>query len=120
MLFQGFHVSAVTSLYVVSQLLQVVGGENIINSVAGVILYPYITIGIKDAVEGETTDVSNAYSFYNLLHELEIEKIYSLKSEGEEEMNGNHISAYVEANASSNFDLQSFPMDSDTCVERLA
>ncbi|KAJ0089225.1 hypothetical protein Patl1_32691 [Pistacia atlantica] len=114
----GFHVSAVTSLYIVSQLLQVVGGKNIINYVAVVLLYPYMTLHIRDAIEGETTDASNAYSFYNLLHELEIVKFFSLKSEGEEDVNGNHISAHVESNASSNSDLDSFPMDGDTCVER--
>ncbi|XP_031283704.1 protein TRANSPARENT TESTA 9-like isoform X2 [Pistacia vera] len=114
----GFHVSAVTSLYIVSQLLQVVGGKNIINYVAVVLLYPYMTLHIRDAIEGETTDASNAYSFYNLLHELEIVKFFSLKSEGEEDVNGNHVSAHVESNASSNSDLDSFPMDGDTCVER--
>ncbi|KAJ0028310.1 hypothetical protein Pint_36142 [Pistacia integerrima] len=114
----GFHVSAVTSLYIVSQLLQVVGGKNIINYVAVVLLYPYMTLHIRDAIEGETTDASNAYSFYNLLHELEIVKFFSLKSEGEEDMNGNHVSAHMESNASSNSDLDSFPMDGDTCVER--
>ncbi|XP_044481106.1 protein TRANSPARENT TESTA 9-like isoform X1 [Mangifera indica] len=113
-----FHVSAATSLYIVSQLLQVVGGKNMINSVAALLLFPYMALRIRDAIEGDTIDGTDACSFYNLLHELEIAKFFSLKSKGEEDMNGNHLSAHEEAITSSNPDSDRITMDGDTCVER--
>lgn len=81
--------SAVTSLYIVSHLLVVVGGKNIVNAVAGVILYPYMTLKRRDAAKEEITNgSSNTHFFLNLLRDMEI---VGLESQKDENTNGNHI-----------------------------
>lgn len=66
------NLSAVTSLYLVSHLLQVIGGKGIINPVAGVILYPYMTSNIRDAIKGNKTEDKNlSNSFFELLNAME-------------------------------------------------
>lgn len=95
--------SAVTSLYIVSHLLVVVGGKNIINAVAGVIMYPYMTLSRRDAAKEERTNGSNhAHSFLNLLHDMGIMDIVAPEHQGDENINGNHISG-----------------NGDGCIERL-
>ncbi|BBH07578.1 hypothetical protein Prudu_019556, partial [Prunus dulcis] len=59
----GSNLSAVTSFYTVSRLLQVIGGKGMFNSVAGVILYPYMTSSVRDAIERDSTEsISHAKS----------------------------------------------------------
>ncbi|KAL9425429.1 hypothetical protein AB3S75_032394 [Citrus x aurantiifolia] len=87
----GFYVSAVTSLYLVSYLLVVVGGKNIINAVAGVILYPYMTSRRDAAKEEITNGSSHTHFFLNLLRDMEIMEIVGSESQKDENINGNHI-----------------------------
>ncbi|KAL9428200.1 hypothetical protein AB3S75_030229 [Citrus x aurantiifolia] len=84
----GFYVSAVTSLYIVSYLLVVVGGKNIINAVSGVILYPYMTPRRDAAKEEITNSSSDTHFFLNLLRDMEI---VGSESQKDENINGNHI-----------------------------
>lgn len=84
---------AVTSLYIVSHLLVVVGGKNIINAVASVLLYPYMILSIRDTAKGETTNGStHAKSFLNLLRDMEIMETFAPESEGYGNINVDHIS----------------------------
>ncbi|KAJ4705378.1 Protein CLEC16A like [Melia azedarach] len=89
----GFNLCAVTSLYIVSHLLVVVGGKNIINAVASVLLYPYMILSIRDTAKGETTNGStHAKSFLNLLRDMEIMETFAPESEGYGNINVDHIS----------------------------
>ncbi|KAF5473495.1 hypothetical protein F2P56_010102 [Juglans regia] len=66
----GLNISEVTSLYIISRLIQVIGGKRVINAVAGVILYPYMTSSVGGATEGDTVDV-NGNSFLNHLNDVD-------------------------------------------------
>ncbi|KAA8516800.1 hypothetical protein F0562_017090 [Nyssa sinensis] len=69
---RGTCLSAITSLYVVSRLLQVVEGKKIVNIVASAILYPYMSSSMRNATEGATTNgISQANSLANQVHEME-------------------------------------------------
>lgn len=83
--------SAVTTLYIVSYLLVVVGGKNIVNAVAGVILYPYMTPRRDAAKEEITNSSSDTHFFLNLLRDMEIMEIVGSESQKDENINGNHI-----------------------------
>ncbi|XP_050114476.1 protein TRANSPARENT TESTA 9-like isoform X2 [Malus sylvestris] len=52
----GSNLSAVTSFYTISCLLQVIGGKGIFNFVAEVILYPHMTSSVRDAVQRDSTE----------------------------------------------------------------
>lgn len=65
---QGSNLSAVTSFYTVSRLLQVIGGKGMFNSVAEVILYPDMTSSVRDAVQRDSTK-SNGHA-ESLLSEM--------------------------------------------------
>ncbi|KAL5742088.1 hypothetical protein ACOSP7_028820 [Xanthoceras sorbifolium] len=117
-----FRVSVVTSMYIVSHLLQVVGGKNIINSVAAVLLFPCKTSRLRDSTEGKATSgISHEHSFFKLLNDMEImevlEKISS-DSGGKVNINGNHISGHLAEHTTSTTHFDSFPGDDDVCVER--
>ncbi|RXH76382.1 hypothetical protein DVH24_019270 [Malus domestica] len=64
----GSNLSAVTSFYTVSRLLQVIGGKGMFNSVAEVILYPDMTSSVRDAVQRDSTE-SNGHA-ESLLSEM--------------------------------------------------
>ncbi|KAK0584010.1 hypothetical protein LWI29_006418 [Acer saccharum] len=117
-----FHVSVVTSMYIVSHLLQVVGGKNIINSVAAVLLFPYKTSNLRDSIEGKATSgISHEQSFFNLLNDMEIMEVLensASETAGEVNSNGNHISGHLAEYTSSNSHFNSFPGDNDVCIER--
>ncbi|TXG58156.1 hypothetical protein EZV62_015985 [Acer yangbiense] len=117
-----FHVSVVTSMYIVSHLLQVVGGKNIINSVAAVLLFPYKTSNLRDSSEGKATSgISHEQSFFNLLNDMEIMEVLensASETAGEVNINGNHISGHLAEYTSSNSHFNSFPGDNDVCIER--
>ncbi|XP_021816875.1 uncharacterized protein LOC110759147 isoform X2 [Prunus avium] len=75
----GSNLSAVTSFYTVSRLLQVIGGKGMFNSVAGVILYPYMTSSVRDAIERDSTEsISHAKSILS-----EMGKVVSYSPETE-------------------------------------
>ncbi|KAK3226976.1 hypothetical protein Dsin_006838 [Dipteronia sinensis] len=117
-----FHVSVVTSMYLVSHLLQVVGGKNIINSVAAVLLFPYKTSNLRDSIEGKATSgISHEHSLFNLLNDMEIMEVLensASETAGEVNINGNHISGHLAEFTSSNSHFNSFPGDNDVCIER--
>lgn len=93
----GFYVSAVTSLYIVSHLLVVVGGKNIVNAVAGVILYPYITLTRRDVSKEEIANGGrHKHFFLNLLRDMEIMEIVGSESQKDEYVNGNDICGKVD------------------------
>ncbi|KAM1524010.1 hypothetical protein ACFX10_008657 [Malus domestica] len=52
----GSNLSAVTSFYTISCLLQVIGGKGIFNFVAEVIFYPHMTSSVRDAVQRDSTE----------------------------------------------------------------
>lgn len=59
---QGSDLSAITSLYILSRLLQVVGGRSMINNVAGVILYHVLNLNARTLSEGNASDSSGVIS----------------------------------------------------------
>lgn len=68
--FQGTNLSAITSLYVISRLLQLVEEKNMINLVATAILCPRMFSSMRDAAESVTTNgICEANSSSNQLHE---------------------------------------------------
>ncbi|KAL6273342.1 hypothetical protein ACE6H2_024034 [Prunus campanulata] len=82
----GSNLSAVTSFYTVSRLLQVIGGKGMFNSVAGVILYPYMTSSVRDAIERDSTEsISHAKSILS-----EMGKVVSSSPETEKAENSSH------------------------------
>ncbi|KAL5808652.1 hypothetical protein ACOSQ3_029343 [Xanthoceras sorbifolium] len=117
-----FRVSVVTSMYIVSHLLQVVGGKNIINSVAAVLLFPCKTSRLRDSTEGKATSgISHEHSFFKLLNDMEIMEVlekFSSDSGGKVNINGNHISGHLAEHTTSTTHFDSFPGDDDVCVER--
>ncbi|KAM7505033.1 hypothetical protein LguiB_003937 [Lonicera macranthoides] len=72
----GTNLSAVTSLYVISRLLQLVEEKNMINLVATAILCPCMFSSMRDAAESVTTNgISEANSSSNQLYETK-ETVY--------------------------------------------
>ncbi|XLU74139.1 protein TRANSPARENT TESTA 9 isoform X1 [Arachis hypogaea] len=59
---RGSDLSAITSLYILSRLLQVVGGRSMINNVAGVILYHVLNLNARTLSEGNASDSSGVIS----------------------------------------------------------
>lgn len=109
---QGLNLSAITSLYIVSRLLQIVGGKSIVNSVAGVILYPYMSLSVRDASEWGP---DNSLFIFN-----DIEKLVhsGSKSEGAENINGNPLHGHLPECISSNSYFVGCPVDDNVCPER--
>ncbi|XLT67799.1 hypothetical protein HN873_024238 [Arachis hypogaea] len=58
----GSDLSAITSLYILSRLLQVVEGRSMINNVAGVILYHVLNLNARTLSEGNASDSSGVIS----------------------------------------------------------
>ncbi|XP_030448909.1 protein TRANSPARENT TESTA 9-like isoform X1 [Syzygium oleosum] len=83
--------SAVTSLYIVSRILQVVGGRSLINFIAGVILYPYLASSKEDASQVNNCDgTSGSDSFSRYMSKLEAVVYAEFDSEGTENINGDN------------------------------
>lgn len=66
-MFQGSNLSAITSLYIVSLLLEVVGGKTITNAVAEIVLYPFMS-SLRDTIEGSTEKLFSNH--LNNVHKL--------------------------------------------------
>ncbi|KAB1203036.1 Protein CLEC16A [Morella rubra] len=112
----GSNVSAVTSLYIISRLLQVVGGKTTINTVAGLILYPYMTSSVGEATEGTTVDMNASY-FFDLLKGV-VEGVCSgLESEGSENVESIDLFGHLEESISANSQFISSSW-LDVCTER--
>ncbi|PON70083.1 hypothetical protein PanWU01x14_082580 [Parasponia andersonii] len=95
--------SAVTSLYLVSRLLQVIGGKGMINSVAAVILYPYIKSSVQDAVKDSTAVNNFANSFPEHLNVLENTLHLAPKYEEEESISCPQKNIFVKRSGISAF-----------------
>ncbi|XP_030925625.1 protein TRANSPARENT TESTA 9-like isoform X1 [Quercus lobata] len=114
----GSNISSVTSLYIVSRLLQVVDGKSMVNAVAGIILYPYMTLSVGDAMKGDTVDgVCNASSFLDHLNDMEKRVRSGPESEGAENIKSNNLFGHLAEYLSSNSQLIS-GLQNDDCVER--
>lgn len=114
----GSNISAVTSLYIVSRLLQVVGGKSMINAVAGVILYPFMTSTVGDATEGNTVVGScNAKSFLDHLNHMEKMVCSGPESEGAETIESSYLFGHLAEHISSNSQFIGAPLN-DVCTER--
>ncbi|XP_024187954.1 protein TRANSPARENT TESTA 9 isoform X2 [Rosa chinensis] len=78
----GSNLSVVTSFYTVSRLLQVIGGKGMFDSVAGIILYPYMASSVRVSIERDSTEsIGDAKSIFNQLSDME--KVESSDSEAE-------------------------------------
>lgn len=110
-MFQGSDLSAITCLYIISRLLQVVGGKRIVNSLAGIILYPATTSSMRDSTSGDSGNGScQDKSFVAHLNKLEMQ--YSrLDSEGVENIERNHLFGHLLDYISSDSHFVSSPWD---------
>lgn len=109
--FQGSDLSAVTCLYVISRLLQVVGGKSVVNSVAGIILYPFMTSSMRDTTRGDSGNGSfQDKSFVTHLNKLEMQ-CSGLESEGAENIERNCLFGHLLDYISSNSHFVSCPWD---------
>ncbi|XP_041027932.1 protein TRANSPARENT TESTA 9-like isoform X1 [Juglans microcarpa x Juglans regia] len=111
----GSNISEVTSLYIISRLIQVIGGKRVINAVAGVILYPYMTSSVGGATEGDTVDV-NGNSFLNHLNDVEKLVCSGPEMEGSENTS-NYMFGHLAEHVSSDSQFVGGARN-DICIER--
>ncbi|KAF8044246.1 hypothetical protein BT93_A2283 [Corymbia citriodora subsp. variegata] len=106
--------SAVMSLYIVSRLLQVVGGRSLINFIAGVILFPYLASSKEDATQGNNCNgTSGSDSFSRYISKLEAVVYADFDSERTENINGeNSLGCLV------GYKSRDSPIDYKICTER--
>ncbi|XP_034887329.1 protein TRANSPARENT TESTA 9 isoform X4 [Populus alba] len=81
----GSNLSPITSLYIVSCLIQVIGGKSIVNYVAGVLLYPYMSLSVREAWEACLSS-----AFFSNFNDME-KSSCSTESEGAESVNGSPL-----------------------------
>ncbi|KAI9122362.1 hypothetical protein K1719_007051 [Acacia pycnantha] len=99
--------SAITSLYILSLLLQVVGGRCIINNVAGVILYPFLTLNVNHLNEGNVShEHCDVYPFYKHVNEVKRFMCCASECKGAEGNDRNHDDAHI-ADFMSSFNVSS-------------
>ncbi|XVE75878.1 hypothetical protein DITRI_Ditri12bG0127100 [Diplodiscus trichospermus] len=116
----SYNISAVTSLYIVSRLLQVVGGKHLTNAVAGLLLYHYITLSQKDATNGDTSgSTGNVNAFLRLLNDTNIKVHCGPEAEGAEDVNINYVLEHLNEHASSNSHFEGSPGDDYVYIERV-
>ncbi|PSS24406.1 Protein CLEC16A like [Actinidia chinensis var. chinensis] len=110
----GTDISAVTSLFVLSRLLQVVQGENMVNFVATTILYADAFSTVKDATEGITNggNTQEGSSLFNPLNEM-----VCPETKGAENFKMNYLLGHLSEHLSCDSYIASFPCD-DTLKER--
>ncbi|XP_042502610.1 protein TRANSPARENT TESTA 9-like isoform X2 [Macadamia integrifolia] len=108
---QGTHISAITSLYMVCRLIQIVGGKWLVNSVAVVVLYTYMVLSGRVPTErSPTSGTGPGTSFFGILNELE-EMRSGLNSEGTENTDKNHLIGHLSEFISSSFQSVNCTMD---------
>ncbi|KAK2400915.1 protein TRANSPARENT TESTA [Trifolium repens] len=90
--------SAATSLYIVSRLLQVVGGRSMINNVACVIFfYHFFNLNVRIQSEGNATDGhDDVKPFVKCFSEIERTICYAPELNGVESITGNYLGAHWE------------------------
>lgn len=110
---QESSLSAVTSLYIVSRLLQIVGGRSIVNNVACIILYHLLNLNARVPSEGNVTDGHDGVKpFAKCLSEIERTICYAPELNGAESITGNYLGAHWE-------DFMSGFRTNDVCYKRL-
>ncbi|XP_024459613.1 protein TRANSPARENT TESTA 9 isoform X3 [Populus trichocarpa] len=85
----GSNLSPITSLYIVSCLIQVIGGKSIVNYVAGVLLYPYMSLSVREAREACLSS-----AFFSNFNDME-KSSCSTESEGAESVNGSPLHRHL-------------------------
>ncbi|KAL7170660.1 hypothetical protein ACSBR2_035524 [Camellia fascicularis] len=109
----GTYISTVTSLFVVTRLLQVVQGENMVNFVATAILYAEMFSSMKHTIEGVTDDgTTHVNSIFNPLHEM-----VCLEPEGAENFKTNYLLGHLSEYLPCDSHFASFPCN-DTVNKR--
>lgn len=94
---QGSDLSAITSLYILSCLVQVVGGRSMVNNVAGVIVHHFSNLNVRVLSEGNASDgYDGVKPFSKWLNEVERIICYAPESKGSESTNGNYLGAHLE------------------------
>jgi hypothetical protein len=89
-----------------------------INAVAGVILYPFMTSTVGDATEGNTVVGScNAKSFLDHLNHMEKMVCSGPESEGAETIESSYLFGHLAEHISSNSQFIGAPLN-DVCTER--
>ncbi|RDX87300.1 Protein CLEC16A, partial [Mucuna pruriens] len=113
---KGSDLSAITSLYILSRLLQVVGRRSMINNVAGVILYHFLNLNVRVPSEGTASDVhDDAKTSSKCLKEVERVICYAPELNGSESINGTYLGAHWEGFMSS-FNINS--SNGEICSKR--
>lgn len=120
-LFQGsYNISVVTSLYIVSHLLQVVGGKHLINAVAGLLLYHYITSSQGDATNGDIAgSTSDRSALLCSLNDINIKESSGPGAEDAEDVNINYLLEHLNKHTTSNSHFDGTPRKDNMCIERL-
>ncbi|GAU45890.1 hypothetical protein TSUD_24920 [Trifolium subterraneum] len=90
--------SAVTSLYIVSRLLQVVGGRSMINNVACVVFfYHFLNLNVRVRSEGNDIDGhDDVKPFVKCFSEIERTICYAPELNGTKSITGNYLGAHWE------------------------
>lgn len=111
--FQGSDLSAITCLYIISRLLQVVGGKSLVNSMAGIVLYPSMTSCMRDSTREDSGNRScQDKSFLTHLNKLEMQ-LSGLESKGAENIERNRLFGHLLDYVSSNSHFFSCPWDNE-------
>ncbi|KAK8468260.1 hypothetical protein PHAVU_007G269200 [Phaseolus vulgaris] len=93
----GSDLSAITSLYIISRLLQVVGGRSTINNVACDILYHILNFNVRSPSEGNTSDFHDDIdTFSKFLNEVEKVISHAPDSNGSQSINETYLGAHWE------------------------
>lgn len=112
----GSDLSSITSLYIISRLIQVVGGRSMINNVAGIILYHFLNLNVRVLSEGNASDVHDDVKIFSkCLNEVERVISYAPESNGSESINGTYLGAHWEGFMSS-FNINS--SNGEICSKR--
>lgn len=112
----GPDLSAITSLYIISRLIQVVGRRSMINNVAGVILYAFLNLNVRIPSEGNASDVLDDLKIFSkCLNEVKRVLCYAPESNGSESINGAYLGAHWEGFMSS-FNINS--SNGEICFKR--
>ncbi|KAJ4969834.1 hypothetical protein NE237_002933 [Protea cynaroides] len=113
---QGKHISAITSLYIVCRLVQIVGGKWLVNSVAVGILYTYMVLSGRVPIERSPNSGTSPATFFGIFNELEAMRS-DPNSEGTVNTDKNHVIWHLSECISSSFQFFNCAMD-ETQQER--
>jgi len=114
---QGSDLSAITSLYIISRLLQVVGGRSTINNVACDILYHILNFNVRSPSEGNTSDFHDDIdTFSKFLNEVEKVISHAPDSNGSPSINETYLGAHWEGFMSR---INIYSLNHEICSKRL-